>query len=46
MMYIEMNQPHCLLWPVIAFGDDVEGGIWVGIGWLNMEIGWWFKGDK
>jgi len=42
MIYFERDQPHCLLWPVIAFGRDAES-LWVGIGWLNMELGWRFK---
>jgi hypothetical protein len=22
MMYFERNQPHCLVWPALAFGRD------------------------
>jgi hypothetical protein len=40
MIYVEKNQPHYLVWPVLAFGEDEEMGFWVGIGWLNREIGW------
>jgi hypothetical protein len=40
MMYFEKNQPHWLVWPVLAFGRNDAEGIWVGIGWLNKEIGW------
>ena len=38
MIYVEKNQPHYLLWPVLAFG--FEDKFWIGIGWLNKEIGW------
>jgi hypothetical protein len=40
MMYFEKNQPHYLVWPVLAFGKDDIQGFWIGIGWLNKEIGW------
>jgi hypothetical protein len=40
MMYFERNQPHWLVWPALAFGRDDLNGFWIGIGWLNMEIGW------
>ena len=40
MMYIEMNQPHYLVWPALAFGRNDTEGFWIGIGWLNKEIGW------
>lgn len=40
MMYFEKNQPHCLVWPVLAFGKNETEGVWIGIGWLNLEIGW------
>jgi len=40
MMYFEKNQPHYLVWPVLAFGKDDIEGFWIGIGWLNKEIGW------
>jgi hypothetical protein len=40
MMYFERNQPHCLVWPALGFGRDDLHGFWIGIGWLNMEIGW------
>ena len=36
--YIETNQPHILVWPVIAISRSDE--FWVGIGWLNFELGW------
>jgi hypothetical protein len=36
--YFEADQPHVLLWPVIAVGFDEE--FWIGIGWLNFEFGW------
>jgi hypothetical protein len=38
MIYVEKDQPHYLVWPVLAFG--FEDGFWIGIGWLNKEIGW------
>ena len=38
MIYFEYNQPHYLVWPVLALGLDDE--FWIGIGWLNLEIGW------
>lgn len=38
MIYFETNQPHCLIWPVIAVGMGPE--FWIGIGWLNFEIGY------
>lgn len=40
MIYMEKNQPHYLVWPVLAFGKNDTEGIWIGIGWLNLEIGW------
>jgi hypothetical protein len=40
MMYFERNQPHYLVWPALAFGRDDLNGFWIGIGWLNMEVGW------
>lgn len=40
MIYVEKNQPHYLAWPVLAFGKSETEGFWVGIGWLNKEIGW------
>ena len=40
MIYFEKNQPHYLVWPVLAFGKDDIEGFWIGIGWLNKEIGW------
>jgi len=38
MIYFEHNQPHYLVWPVLALSLDDE--FWIGIGWLNFEIGW------
>lgn len=38
MFYLETNQPHYFVWPVLALGLDDE--FWIGIGWLNFEIGW------
>ena len=38
MIYFEHNQPHYFVWPVLALGLDDE--FWIGIGWLNFEIGW------
>jgi hypothetical protein len=38
MIYFETNQPHFVVWPYLAIGIDEE--LWVGIGWLNFEIGW------
>jgi hypothetical protein len=38
MIYFETNQPHSLVWPVLALSLDDE--FWIGIGWLNFEIGW------
>lgn len=38
MIYFETNQPHFVVWPYLAIGIDKE--LWVGIGWLNFEIGW------
>jgi hypothetical protein len=40
MMYFETDQPHWLVWPALAFGRDDLHGFWIGIGWLNMEVGW------
>jgi hypothetical protein len=40
MIYFEKSQPHFFLWPALAFGRDEIYGLWVGIGWLNVEIGW------
>jgi hypothetical protein len=40
MMYFERNQPHYLVWPALGFGRDDLHGFWIGIGWLNMEVGW------
>jgi hypothetical protein len=36
--YFLKNQPHILLWPVLAIG--FEGEFWIGLGWINCEIGW------
>ena len=36
--YLEKNQPHYLLWPVLAFGNERD--FWIGIGFLNFEFGW------
>jgi hypothetical protein len=36
--YFERDQPHVLLWPVIAISLSDE--FWIGIGWLNLEVGW------
>ncbi len=38
MLYFEADQPHWLVWPALAIGIDDE--LWIGIGWLNLEIGW------
>jgi len=38
MIYFEYDQPHYLVWPTLAVGIDDE--FWIGIGWLNFEIGW------
>lgn len=38
MIYFEHDQPHFLVWPALAVGIDDE--FWIGIGWLNFEIGW------
>ena len=38
MIYFETDQPHFLVWPVIAIG--LEGEFWIGLGWLNLEVGW------
>jgi hypothetical protein len=38
MIYFETDQPHYLVWPALAVGIDNE--FWIGIGWLNFEIGW------
>jgi len=46
MIYIEKNQPHYIVWPVLAFGKNDTEGFWVGIGWLNKEIGWKSKGES
>lgn len=43
MVYFEKNQPHWLVWPVLAFGNNSTEGVWVGIAWLNLEIGWRMK---
>lgn len=45
-VYIEKNQPHYLVWPVLAFGKNDTEGFWVGIGWLNMEVGLKEKSDE
>ena len=37
MFYFEPNQPHFFVWPALAVGIDSE--LWIGIGWLNVEIG-------
>lgn len=42
MFYFETNQPHYFVWPVLAVSLYDE--FWIGIGWLNFEIGW-RKGD-
>lgn len=38
MIYFECDQDHCLVWPVLAV--SVRGEFWIGLGWLNFEIGW------
>jgi hypothetical protein len=38
MFYLETNQPHYFVWPALAVGIDDE--LWIGLGWLNFEIGW------
>ena len=38
MIYFETDQPHYFVWPTLAVGIDNE--LWIGIGWLNFEIGW------
>jgi len=38
MFYLETNQTHWLVWPCLAVGIDDE--LWIGMGWLNFEIGW------
>lgn len=38
MIYFEHDQDHWLVWPVLAIGLKDE--FWIGIGWLNCEIGW------
>jgi hypothetical protein len=38
MIYFEKNQPHIAVWPYLAVGIDDE--FWIGLGWLNFEIGW------
>ena len=38
MFYLETNQTHRLVWPCLAVGIDDE--LWIGMGWLNFEIGW------
>ena len=38
MFYLETNQPHYFVFPALAVGLDDE--FWIGIGWLNFEIGW------
>lgn len=38
MIYFETDQPHWLVWPALAIGLDDE--FWIGIGWMNCEIGW------
>ena len=38
MIYVEKDQPHILFWPVLAIGWEED--FWIGIGWLNLEIGW------
>ena len=38
MIYFETDQPHYFVWPSLAVGIDDE--FWIGIGWLNFEIGW------
>jgi len=45
MFYFIKNQPHWLVWPVLAFGESESEGVWAGIGWLNMEIGWKGKSE-
>jgi hypothetical protein len=40
MIYVETNQPHFLVWPALAFGKNDAGNFWIGICWLNKEIGW------
>lgn len=38
MIYFERDQDRWLVWPVLAIGLKDE--FWIGIGWLNLEIGW------
>lgn len=40
MIYTEKNQPHWIIWPVVAFGKNSIEGFWIGLAWLNLEIGW------
>ncbi len=37
-IYVERNQPHIAVWPYLAIGLGEE--FWIGLGWLNLEIGW------
>lgn len=38
MIYLETDKEHYFVWPALAvsLGDE----FWIGIGWLNFEIGW------
>jgi len=38
MIYFENDQPHFAVWPYLALG--LEGEFWIGLGWLNFELGW------
>lgn len=43
MFYFEFNQPQFFIWPALAVGIDTE--LWIGIGWLNVEVGIRFGSD-
>jgi len=38
MIYLERDKPYVMLWPAIAVSLADE--FWVGLTWLNFEIGW------
>ena len=44
MIYFINDHDHWILWPVIAIGFTDKLGFkdefWIGIGWLNFEMGW------
>lgn len=38
MFYFEAYKEHVFVWPALAVSLSDE--FWIGIGWLNFEIGW------